>query len=202
MSDQEYRSLKEKNADLVKERWEQLQKMMNEQIMPLIDQSKLLPRDCLEGANNLYNTMTYSMGRLLAPPKPLSPEKAVEQEKVVAERNQRAEERRNKKSDVQECVDSWVKERLDEYDLNPAILDDDDTESFEYERTENCVEHRSGSLNFTISDRAKERIDEAIEGDFKDLLKDHLDESLWDDFEMELDNYESGDMIDSSSELT
>ena len=202
MQDNDYRSPRERRADQLKEKWDELQGLMKGEVLPLIEQAKLLPRDVLQRLHSTYNSLTANVGFLIGPPKPLTPEESAEQEKVIAERNLQSEIRRNKKSDIQECVDTWVKEKLEEFDLKPELLDDDDTEKFDYERNETCEEIRSGTVSFTVSDSAKERIEAGMESDFDEALKEFLDNCDYDDFEIDLENYDSGDMTDSSSTLT
>lgn len=195
-----HRTPKEQAAFSIRDYWQQMQDLMNNIVMPLVEQSKYVTNEMREDFGNIHSSLHAALYTLRPPykPKPATPAELARQEEVALARKAT----RNEKSDVQKCVDEWLKEQIDEYDLNPALLEDTDTESFDYKCSETCDETRSGEVSFEVPDRVKERLDEAMEKDFNDELKEYLDERHYVDFTVDMEEYESGEMTESSTELT
>ena len=208
-----FRTPKEQAQADIRFHWMKLQSMMN-QLLPFVEQAKLLPGDLIDAQATTWQALRTAMFKLREP-YAKEYQRKVESGEIVPKTEEAKEEEREtrkavqaaareRKSDIQSCVDNWVLELLEEYDLKSELLDDDDTESFTYERKETCSEYRSGEVTFTVSDRAKERIEANMDAneDFTDMLKEYLDERIWQDFEVDIDTYDSGDVSESSSELT
>ena len=174
-----------------------MQHFMNELILPFVEQAKHISEESRTGLQKIHTDLYQAVYLLRShyKPKPLTDEQAAEQSKIIDERNRLADGR----SDIQKCVDAWLKEQLGKHDLKPELLDEDDTESFEYTLTEHYDETRSGCESFTVPVKAKERLEE-MDMDFNDVLKDHLDQHCHDDFYIETD-YEDMEMTDSETEL-
>lgn len=198
VADTVHMTTKERAAYNARQHIADLQAALKE-IDKAIGQAKLIPGDAISSASTSYHSLTNILYVLKAPPRPPTEEEKQHNAKLLAEHERRVAEKKKKKSPVQECVDAWVAEKLEEYDLRPELLDDEARENFTFELEETHTEVRKGEVEFTVSDRAKERLIEAGV-DFKDDLYEHLVNRCGDDFEIET-KYEDSELKDTDYSL-
>jgi hypothetical protein len=190
---------KEKSAVLVRAYVAEVKATMDT-VLSYIEQAKLVPAEMVTQLSEAQRKLDGALWNLRARPVPKerTPEEQVKHEAYVA----KCKEQRERKSDVQECVDAWLREQLEEFDLKPELMDEDEAESFTYEITETMNEYRSGEVEFEVPDLVKERLDAMMgdDVDFNDALKEHLDEKCHGDFYIDTE-YGDGEMVESGSEL-
>jgi hypothetical protein len=130
-----------------------------------------------------------------------------EETELSAKTAKSVQEYRNRKSDVQTCVDNWLTEQLEEEGIKLEVLNDDDTESFEFTVIESRNESYSGCTDFSVPDQAKAILNTLFENDngesFEDRLRELLVRELHDSFCVDTDNnYGDGETTDMEYELS
>lgn len=117
--------------------WLKFKQWMEEEVLPYVERAELIPREVCIKHHEMSSGITSGLYHLQAPhvSKPLTEEEKAEQAKIIEERNRRAEEL----SDIQQCVNEWLKEHLVYriYDSFHIDTDYDDGECMdtEYELT-------------------------------------------------------------------
>ena len=96
-------------------------------------------------------------------------------------------------------------EQLEENGIKLEVLDDDDTESFEFTVIETRNESYSGCADFEVPDQAKAILNNIFESDngesFEDRLRELLTEEVNDSFSIDTDYCGDGETTEVEYEL-
>lgn len=206
---------KERYAAETLAKWEELVAFMEGEILPPIRAAKFVNPSAYSKLQELTRNLPYNIRTLCKSDRQereekissgeITPEMIKEEAEEDAKRAKSAQEYRARKSDVQECVDKWLSEQLEENGIKLEVLNDDDTESFEFTVIESRNESYSGCTDFLVPDQAKAILDNIFESDngesFEDRLRELLTEEVSDSFSVDVDYCGDGETEEVEYEL-
>jgi len=210
---------KERYAAETLAKWEELVAFMEGEILTPIRAAKFVNPSAYSKLQELTRNLPYNIRTLCKTDKQekeekissgeITPEMIKGEAEEDAKRAKIAQEYRDKcgrgQSCIQKCVNTWLSEQLEENGIKLEVLNDDDTESFEFTVIESRNESYSGCTDFSVPDQAKAILNTLFENDngesFEDRLRELLVRELHDSFEVETDYNGDGETTDMEYEL-
>ena len=203
---------KETAAIDVLQKWEEFSSFMESEILATVRSAKLVNPSSVSKMAELMRGLPGSLRPICKTSAQERVEKITSGEitpEILKQEEETAEQLlqyQSRKSDVQLCVDNWLTEQLEENSIKLEVLNDEDTESFEFTVTESKNEILSGCTDFSVPDQAKAILTNIFEGDngesFEDRLKELLTSELYDSFCVDTEYDGCGETTEMEYELS
>jgi len=167
--------------------WEELQQLMVEEVLPAIRGGRAVSYEVLDRVRTMQSTMLRHAERIPSWANAPAP-------------NERIAAFAPRSTLLQEKVDAWLREKVEEFELNPELLDKEGQtlHDYTYKRYETRREWLEGCENFKLPVRLMRAL-ESVGVDL-DSLKEQLFEYCAEELGFDLD-VDDGETVDSHDEV-